>query len=160
MNKNQLLVLLVLMTVSTLLLAACSPTDQPSAEEGHNEEGHEDEHSPDDHVSGHDYIPPDAAEIPNPYEATEDSIGLGADLYAKMCAICHGENGEGDGPGGEGLEKKPANLHDAHVQSLTDGSLFYVISHGKPDTPMLAWENVLEPEERWHVVNFVLSLED
>ncbi len=52
----------------------------------------------------------------------------------------------------------PSDLHEGHVQGLSDGALFYIISHGKPDTPMPAWEDVLEEEDRWNVVNFMRTL--
>jgi mono/diheme cytochrome c family protein len=45
------------------------------------------------------------------------------------------------------------------VQGLTDGALYYVISHGKPETPMPAWENVLSKDERWFVINFIRTFE-
>ncbi|RME42573.1 MAG: cytochrome c, partial [Chloroflexi bacterium] len=76
-------------------------------------------------------------------------------IYAQNCAVCHGETGEGDGPAAGTLEMKPANLHEDHVQGLTDGALFWIISHGRPDTPMPPWDNVLSEQERWHLVNFL-----
>src|SRR5690606_17128081 len=35
--------------------------------------------------------------------------GRGAPLYARHCAVCHGDSGAGDGPAGLGLEPPPAN---------------------------------------------------
>lgn len=135
--------------------------DENEAADDHDDGDEEDEHAPDDHVSGdaHSDIPEEAVSVTNPIEDTEESIELGAELYAASCAVCHGETGEGDGPGGVALEPKPSNLYDDHVQELTDGALFYMISHGKPDTAMPAWENVLDETQRWHVVNFVLDLD-
>jgi hypothetical protein len=121
-------------------------------EDTHTEEaGHEDEHTA---GAAHD-VPEEASEVPNPIEADAASIEAGSVIFAASCATCHGENGEGDGPAAEGLEKKPADLHESHVQELPDGALFYIVTHGIPDTPMVAWENVLDEEERWHVVNFL-----
>jgi hypothetical protein len=117
---------------------------------------HEDEHGPEEHMTGtgHD-VPEEAAAVPNPIEMDDESLEMGASLYAANCAVCHGETGEGDGPGAEGLEQKPADLHEAHVQENSDGALFYIVSHGRPDTPMPAWEEVLGENERWHLVNFL-----
>lgn len=123
-----------------------------------NEAEHEngDTHGPDEHMSaeGHD-VPEEAAAVPNLIEADDESVEIGAELYASNCATCHGESGEGDGPASAALETKPADLHESHVQDLSDGALFYIVSHGRPDTPMPAWDNVLSEEERWHVVNFL-----
>ena len=100
-------------------------------------------------------MPEEASEVPNPIEADAASVEAGSVVFVTNCATCHGETGEGDGPAAEGLEKKPADLHESHVQELSDGALFYIVTHGVPDTPMVAWENVLSEEERWHVVNFL-----
>lgn len=128
-------------------------TDEHTEEAEHEDE---DEHGPEEHIAGtgHD-VPEDAAAVPNPIEADDESLEVGASLYATNCAICHGETGEGDGPGAEGLEHKPSDLHAAHVQENSDGALFYIVSHGRPDTPMPAWGSQLSEEERWHVVNFL-----
>ena len=106
------------------------------------------------HGEEHD-VPEEAAAVPNPIEASDASIAQGADLYAENCAVCHGEDGEGNGPAAAGLEVPPADLHEDHVQANSDGALFYIISHSSPDSPMPAWEDALSEDERWHVVNFL-----
>jgi mono/diheme cytochrome c family protein len=166
MRTNRILLFIGLFAIVSLLLAACGgsePTNPPPtevAEEDHSEE-HMDEHAhdPDDHMAGAHNVPDDAAAVPNPYAGDEDSTASGAVLYAASCAVCHGESGEGDGPGATGMDPPPADLHEGHVQGLSDGALFYIISHGKPDTPMPAWEDVLDEDERWHVVNFLRTFQ-
>lgn len=171
MNIQKKHLFLPILAIVMLVLAACGGSVGASANTNNNAENEhvddhgedmenmEDMHMPEDHMGGHDYVPEEAVAVLSPFEATEESISTGADLYATTCAVCHGENGEGDGPAGESLDPKPADLHAEHVQELTEGALFYVISHGKPDTPMPAWENVLDETQRWHVVNFILNLE-
>ncbi len=138
-------------------------TEDEHAEGEETEDEHtEDEgetHAPDDHVAGHDDIPEEAVALPNPIDPTDESILMGAGLYAANCALCHGETGEGDGPLAEGLEQSPSDLHEGHVQENTDGALFYIISHGKSETAMPPWEDVLTEEERWQVVNFLRTFE-
>ncbi|MHA2428383.1 MAG: c-type cytochrome [Candidatus Hermodarchaeia archaeon] len=124
-------------------------------EEHEDEDEHADEHPPEEHEEGGHEVPHEAEEVPNPIEASDESIDIGAELYANSCALCHGETGEGDGPGASGLAVPPADLHEDHVQGLTDGALFYIISHSAPDSPMPAWEDVLTEDERWHLVNFL-----
>ncbi len=111
-------------------------------------------------MAGAHGVPEDAAAVSNPIEANEESIAAGGELYATNCAVCHGESGKGDGPGAAGLEKQPANLNEGHVQGLTDGALFYIVSHGRPDTPMPAWDNVLNEEQRWQVVNYLRTFNE
>ena len=118
-----------------------------------------DEHGPEQHMGGQHDVPTEASDIPNPIPPTEESIARGAELYAKNCAVCHGVEGRGDGPIAATLEKQPANLHADHVQANSDGALFWIISHGRPDSPMPAWANILSEEERWHIVNFLRTFE-
>lgn len=166
---QKLVVALAVSLVAALLLAACgggpsSPSAaqqaDTSAEETQHMQAHEhdDEHAhdADEHMSamGHD-VPEEADAMLNPIQADDESLAAGAALYAANCVVCHGETGQGDGPTAKELEKKPADLHADHVQDNSDGALFHIISHGRPDTPMPAWEDVLSEEERWHVVNFL-----
>jgi mono/diheme cytochrome c family protein len=156
--------------IAVLFAAACGgnyqapkETEAPSAEEDEYRDEDEhvaDEHGPEEHMEGEDEVPEEAAEVPKPIEASEASVAEGASLYATNCAVCHGENGAGDGPTAETLDPKPAKLHEDHVQILTDGALFYIISHGRPETSMPAWENQLSEEERWHVVNLLRTFQE
>ena len=168
--KSKLLVVIALIGL-LLFVAACGPAagadaaHEDQVEEEHMEDdGHMDEdehlHSPDDHMAAAHNVPQEAAVVANPISASDGSQATGATIFSTSCAVCHGEKGLGDGPTAESLEKKPADLTEGHVQELSDGSLFYIISHGKPETPMPAWEDVLEEEDRWNVVNFLRTLVD
>lgn len=125
-----------------------------------------DEHGEADHAEGgHDEgqehgVPEEAMNLENPVPATEESIAAGAALYAQYCAVCHGAEGRGDGPGGVALNPKPANLHADHVQVLTDGGLFWFITNGAEGTGMPAWESVLSEEQRWQLVNYLRTFKE
>lgn len=155
------------LSIFTLILGACASGSEPppiqeavpSAVAEDLEEGEEDEHTPNEHMGGEHVVPDEAAALPNPF-ADEEDLAVGASVYAASCALCHGETGEGDGPAAAGLAMPPADLHADHVQALSDGALFYIISHGKPDTPMPAWEDVLDEEERWRIVNFLRTFQE
>jgi mono/diheme cytochrome c family protein len=41
---------------------------------------------------------------------THASSLSGADVYHQYCAVCHGQNGKGDGPVADALRVKPADL--------------------------------------------------
>jgi mono/diheme cytochrome c family protein len=164
MNIKRLVWPIILVTMGALSLAACAPSapEAPAvqAEEAEHEDDGGHSHSPDDHMAGAHDVPAEAAAVPNPIEANHESLEAGEQLFATNCAVCHGESGQGDGPGAAGLEKPPANLNAGHVQGLTDGALFYIVSHGRPDTPMPAWDNVLNEEQRWQVVNYLRTFND
>jgi mono/diheme cytochrome c family protein len=162
--KSKLLVLIAFIGI-LLFVVACSPSiSADTADVDQVEEEHMDEddpsHNPGEHMAGAHNVPEEAAAVPNPISDTEDSVESGGAIFATNCAVCHGAEGRGDGPSAESLETKPADLTEGHVQELSDGSLFYIVSHGKPETPMPAWEGVLEEEDRWNVVNFLRTLVD
>ena len=138
--------------------------DDPAADE-HAEEG--DEMAGDMHeeaAEGHEDmaamhgIPPEAAAVENLVETDESSVARGAELFQVNCVVCHGPNGAGDGPAAGGLEPKPANLSEGHVQENSDGSLFYIISEGSAGTAMPSWKTNIGEEDRWHLVNFLRTL--
>jgi mono/diheme cytochrome c family protein len=166
MKTRQLVWSIVFIVIGALVISACGPAAAPEAPAAQAEEAelHEEEgghtHSPDQHMAAQHDVPADAAAVPNPIAANAESMAAGGQFYAASCAVCHGEGGLGDGPGAAGLEKPPANLTEAHVQELSDGALFYIISHGRPDTPMPAWENLLDEEQRWQVVNYLRTFKD
>ncbi len=155
---------------STPLPASADSASQAETEEpGHSDESEEHEASEESEEHGHadeseeheragnatHGVPDDAAAVPNPVAATDDSIASGAALFATTCVVCHGETGMGDGPAAESLDPKPANLQEDHVQALSDGALFYIIGNGVEGTAMVAWDGSFSDDEIWHLVNYL-----
>jgi mono/diheme cytochrome c family protein len=104
-------------------------------------------------------IPQEFIEMINPISATQNSIEKGEKIYQVHCVQCHGPEGRGDGPQAMMFDPRPSNFYDAQVQNNTDGSLFYSISFGVRSAGMPLFNNLFE-EDRWHMVNFIRSLED
>jgi putative copper export protein/mono/diheme cytochrome c family protein len=88
-----------------------------------------------------------------PYAAP--SIVNGAVLYANNCALCHGANGEGDGPAAAALPVRPANLTEAHLFAHSPGDLFWWVSRGRDNGVMPGFAAVMTPNQRWDVINFI-----
>ena len=93
----------------------------------------------------------------SPIAFAAPSVARGETIYAANCAVCHGRDGRGDGPGAAGLPIKPADLAAPHLRAHSDGDLFWWIGHGKRGI-MPAFESVLSEDERWDVINFVRAL--
>ena len=108
-------------------------------------------------------LPDDADKTPNPVAATAESIAKGKELYFDRnkgnCVFCHGDTGAGNEANLPRLRRKPANLSNKErMTAITDGELFWKISKGINGI-MPAGENKMkEPEERWHVVNYIRTL--
>jgi putative copper resistance protein D len=91
-----------------------------------------------------------------PYQAA--SIASGMALYAAHCATCHGASGTGDGPGGAGLPRRPADLTAPHTGQHTAGDLFWWVTHGIPIAGMPGFASALSTDDRWDVINFLRAL--
>src|SRR5262245_21070626 len=86
------------------------------------------------------------------------SIDTGMALFAQHCAICHGRGGTGDGPGGAGLPRPPADLTAPHTGQHTAGDLFWWLTHGIPPSGMPAFGGLLSADQRWDLINFLRAL--
>jgi mono/diheme cytochrome c family protein len=91
-----------------------------------------------------------------PVPATASSLQRGRILFSIDCALCHGQQGVGDGPLAKYFEPRPHDLTAEDVQELPDDALFLVLTQGRGIMPSMA-EN-LSPVERWDVINHVHSL--
>jgi S-disulfanyl-L-cysteine oxidoreductase SoxD len=93
---------------------------------------------------------------PNPIKPTPESLEVGQRHWVTFCVPCHGENGKGDGT----VTTKfvpPPDLTNAGLQRIrSDGYYYHYIGTGGAVMP--AYGEVLSPEERWHVVNFLRTL--
>ena len=49
--------------------------------------------------------------------AAGDPAAAAKDYFKKTCVVCHGESGEGNGPGSAALDPKPRNFTDAAWQA-------------------------------------------
>jgi len=61
----------------------------------------------------------------------------GRELYQRMCAVCHGERGEG-----YKADQAPAIAHPAFLASATDELMRVAITDGRRGTTMSAWATV------------------
>src|SRR5947208_789995 len=86
--------------------------------------------------------------------------------FADHCAICHGNDGSGDTPIGEGLYPKPPDLRLPATQNLSDGELFGIIENGVRFTGMPAFSsnqhhgagNHGNGQDSWKLVHFIRHL--
>lgn len=90
--------------------------------------------------------PPAAAPESAATGAAAAPADLGSKVFAQRCALCHGPDGRGDGPGSVALNPKPRNFHDqAYMKTRTDAQLLEVIQKGKGAMPR--WQGVISDAE-------------
>ena len=83
--------------------------------------------------------------------------------YKTFCVSCHGETGNGDGPGAAALNPKPAKFTDtAYMSKLTDEHLVKVITEGGAavgKSPMMvSWKGALNAQQIQDVVAYVRTM--
>ena len=100
--------------------------------------------------------PPEADNLKNPLKDLEAATEEGEIIFNQHCAICHGENGSGDGIAGIGLNPRPADLTSEEVQKQSDGAIFWKITTGKP--PMASYELIYSEKQRWQLVTYIRKL--
>ncbi|MEW5942482.1 MAG: cbb3-type cytochrome c oxidase subunit I [Pseudomonadota bacterium] len=98
------------------------------------------------------------------------SLKAGAERFAESCAVCHGNEGRGDGLAAAGLADtwghpaRPANFTlpagaPGGVKLGHDGRhLFKTIMSGVGGTPMPSFAASFTPEQLWDIVHYVQSL--
>ncbi len=104
-------------------------------------------------------------DVPLPYVRTdtgifEDEIATivpadGKPIYEQYCVTCHGDTGEGDGPGA-------ANLLGGHpapfAKDMNLPYIFAVTRGGIPGTHMYGFQPLLEEIDLWNVTAYVVGL--
>ena len=75
-----------------------------------------------------------------PFPVTADMIAKGKEVFngAGTCYTCHGQAGDGNGPGAAGMDPSPRNFTNKQFEQVrTIGEMFWVISNGSPLQPAM-----------------------
>ena len=91
----------------------------------------------------------------NPVEVTAGSVAAGRAVYFRECAVCHGDDGRGDGPAASGLSIRPSDFR-IHIPFHSDRFFFLVMSNGF-GSAMPAFADRVSEEDRWNVLNYLQS---
>ena len=90
----------------------------------------------------------------------------GAGIYAKRCAGCHGEKGDGQGPGAKRLVPPPRDFTLGQYKIKTssfdeiaarEDDLYRMIRDGMPGTAMPGWKDVLSAQDIRDVLAYVVA---
>ena len=84
------------------------------------------------------------------------NIVLGKKIYHDRCRACHGERGDGKTFAANVLFPPPKNFIAKNTKAeLTRTRMIRSITQGRPNTAMMAWENVLSEQEILLVVGYI-----
>ncbi|MCB0355692.1 MAG: cytochrome c [Bdellovibrionales bacterium] len=91
----------------------------------------------------------------DPWVSSAAVIAKGQDVYKTNCAVCHGAEGKGDGPGSAGMAR---NLVEGKWKAGGDSiSLFKTLQNGLPGTSMVSFKH-LPVNDRWALVHYIRSI--
>lgn len=92
--------------------------------------------------------------IKNPVKATQASLAAGQKIFEKLCYLCHGMKGDGEGPSGKNLLVRPADFtNKALMGQQSDGALAFKISSGRNSMPQFAGQ--FSEEQLWNIINYI-----
>jgi mono/diheme cytochrome c family protein len=112
-------------------------------------------------LSYYNHIPKDSVRIAervlrNPFPYTKANLEEGKVLYTRVCAHCHGETGNGQGPVGLKFKGVP-NYAVGEYKTMNDGHIYHVIQWGR--NRMMPHGSIVNPEERWKISMYVRVLQ-
>jgi cytochrome c len=94
--------------------------------------------------------------LKNPLIHVAWAADSGKVIYQRICSVCHGKSGKGDGVASAGLNVLPANHTSELVQMQTDGALYYELTNGH--APMPGYKAILTDKERWELIDYIRTL--
>ena len=84
------------------------------------------------------------------------SLVRGREIYARNCAVCHGDNGQGAVWAGANMQRPPRNFRSPQsATELTRERMIASVTHGRPGTAMSGFGTQLERADIGAVVDFV-----
>ncbi len=100
----------------------------------------------------------DVSKVAEPWVSNPDMVTHGKKLFAQNCAMCHGNEGKGDGPAGAALNPKPRNLTEGPWKKGGGYIGWYtVLTEGLQGSSMASYAS-LKPVDRWSLVQFINSI--
>jgi len=106
-------------------------------------------------------VPRSAMSVANPYASDPGSTERGRLVYQQNCAVCHGINGDGNGPAAANMRIRPASFRNPQhfLAPGMDGAHFWVIEHGDGQpSGMPTWQGKLSEQQMWDALNYVKAL--
>ena len=98
------------------------------------------------------------ANLENPLPYTEDNLAEGRALYTIYCAVCHGDNGDGQGILVQREKILGIPRFDDVGRAITEGSVYHVMYYGL--NAMGSYASQTSIEERWLIDMYVMNLKN
>ena len=106
------------------------------------------------HYVRHNWVKDNAPDERNPVAATPENLKAGEEEYDEHCAFCHGLDGSARNEIKADFYPPVARLMHGEA-SLSDGEVFFIISHGIRMTAMPGFGATHSPDEIWKIILWV-----
>ena len=92
---------------------------------------------------------------------SDSLLNAGEELYTQNCQSCHGTDGKGDGPAGQGLTPAPRNFHNTEgwINDRTIAGMYKTLQEGIDGSAMAAYE-YLPVADRFAIIHYVRTFGD
>ncbi|MBE9503935.1 MAG: c-type cytochrome [Proteobacteria bacterium] len=96
--------------------------------------------------------------------AKSGNVDNGTEVYNKRCVWCHGEEGDGMGPGADRMNPPPRDFTSGMYKINTTGfddmvpndeDIYRMIADGMPNTNMPGWSDILSEQDMWDLVAYL-----
>jgi len=94
----------------------------------------------------------------NPFAGDRAAAGEGLGEFRESCLACHGAGRVPPAEFAAGLNPGAPSLDSKEIQSMSDGELFWVVSHGIRSTGMPAFGGSKDEKDIWRIVAFARRL--
>lgn len=98
------------------------------------------------------------ANLENPLPFTEDVVNEGKQLYTLYCAVCHGDDGDGQGILAQREKILGIPAYNDEGRAITEGSVYHVTYYGI--NTMGSYASQTTEEELWQINHYVMVLKD
>ncbi|MCM4158347.1 c-type cytochrome [Antarcticibacterium flavum] len=98
------------------------------------------------------------SELTNPLPYTEDNLAKGRQLYTIYCAVCHGDQGDGQGIMVQREKILGIPRFDDEGRNITEGSVYHVMYYGL--NAMGSYASQTSIDERWLIDHYVMNLKN
>jgi mono/diheme cytochrome c family protein len=100
----------------------------------------------------------DVSKVEKPWVSSPEMIAHGRKVFLNNCAMCHGQQGLGDGPAGQSLNPRPRNFVEGKwKQGGRTQDLFKTLLTGVPGSSMVSFK-ALPKNDRWSLVHYIRSI--
>lgn len=105
---------------------------------------------------GQEFLAENVDRFSNPLARTKEVVMRGQLMYDTNCYVCHGKDGNGNGPV-VGPFANPPSLNTDKIRNYADSQIFHVVTNGQ--NTMGSYAAQVREKDRWAIVHYVRVLQ-